>query len=166
MGNTIKLSSLRLNPRNPRQIRDERFAALCKSLKDFLAMMELRPIITDADGVILGGNMRFRALQANGLTQPQMPGNVFFQGNKFWAVEGMGTDSLCTVVQSAICLRGTEKDSENMMRIARATKYWRAASKHKEATLRKLFDVPALFAKYDRDTLPTRYIKMRAKGAT
>lgn len=69
MGNTIKLSSLRSNPRNPRQIRDERFVALCKSLKEFPQMMELRPIITDADGVILGGNMRFRALQANGMKQ-------------------------------------------------------------------------------------------------
>jgi len=32
-------------------------------------MMELRPIVTDADGTILGGNMRFEALQRNGVTE-------------------------------------------------------------------------------------------------
>jgi hypothetical protein len=77
----------------------------------------------------------------------------------------MGTDSLCTVIQSAVCLRGTEKDAEGMLKIARARKYWNASSKDKEATLRQLFDVPAMFAAYDRQTLPTRYLPLRKHGA-
>ena len=32
-------------------------------------MMELRPIIVDADGMILGGNMRYQALRHNGMTE-------------------------------------------------------------------------------------------------
>ncbi len=32
-------------------------------------MMKLRPIVIDADGVILGGNMRYEALKANGLKE-------------------------------------------------------------------------------------------------
>jgi len=63
----MKLSKIKKNPSNPRLIRDEKFARLKKSLKEFPEMMALRPIVVDADGVILGGNMRFEALKANGL---------------------------------------------------------------------------------------------------
>ncbi len=63
---TVKLFSLKINPRNPRTITEERFKALVKSLKDFPAMMELRPIVVDAAWMVLGGNMRLRALQELG----------------------------------------------------------------------------------------------------
>jgi hypothetical protein len=109
--------------------------------------------------------LNYRGKIAARLKHTGMPGNVFFQGNRFWAVEGMGTDSLCTVIQSAICLRGTEKDAEGMLKIARAPKYWNASSKDKEATLRQLFDVPSLFAAHDWRTLPTRYLPLRKHGA-
>lgn len=63
---TVKLSTLKLNPRNPRTITEQRFKALVKSLKEFPAMMELRPIVIDPAGMVLGGNMRIRALQELG----------------------------------------------------------------------------------------------------
>lgn len=59
----MKLSTIRPNPKNPRVLRDDKFQKLKKSIEDFPKMMELRPIVVDDDGVILGGNMRFRALQ-------------------------------------------------------------------------------------------------------
>ena len=59
----MKLSSIKLNPNNPRLIKDEKFKKLCKSIEEFPQMMELRPIIVDEDGVILGGNMRYQALR-------------------------------------------------------------------------------------------------------
>lgn len=59
----MKLSAIKLNPNNPRLIKDDRFKKLCKSITEFPKMMELRPIIVDDAGIILGGNMRFRALQ-------------------------------------------------------------------------------------------------------
>ena len=59
----IKLSTIRPNPKNPRVLRDDKFQKLKKSIGDFPKMMELRPIVVDDEGVILGGNMRFRALQ-------------------------------------------------------------------------------------------------------
>lgn len=62
----MKLSSLKLNPKNPRLIKDAKFKKLCDSIRDFPKMMELRPIVIDADGMILGGNMRFRALKELG----------------------------------------------------------------------------------------------------
>lgn len=65
----MKLSALKLNPNNPRFIKDDKFEKLVASIKDFPKMMELRPIVVNKDMVILGGNMRFRALQQAGYTE-------------------------------------------------------------------------------------------------
>lgn len=63
----IKLSELKTNPENPRHINDEKFKKLCESIKDFgEKMMPLRPIIIDENNIILGGNMRFKALKKLG----------------------------------------------------------------------------------------------------
>ena len=59
----MKLSDIKANPNNPRLIKDDKFKKLVKSIEEFPAMMELRPIIINADNVILGGNMRFKALK-------------------------------------------------------------------------------------------------------
>ena len=59
----MKLSEIKSNPDNPRIIRDAKFDQLKKSIQEFPAMLELRPMIIDAAGVVLGGNMRLRALQ-------------------------------------------------------------------------------------------------------
>ena len=59
----MKLSEIHTNPSNPRLIKDDRFKKLVKSISDFPKMMELRPIIIDSDSMILGGNMRFKALK-------------------------------------------------------------------------------------------------------
>lgn len=54
---------LKLNPNNPRIIKDDKYKKLKQSLKDFPQMLELRPIVYDDTNTILGGNMRLRALQ-------------------------------------------------------------------------------------------------------
>ena len=75
MTDTIRLDTLHLNdgsyglPKNPRFIRDERFRALCRSIADNPEYMPARPIIVNEAGVILGGNMRYRACQENGLVE-------------------------------------------------------------------------------------------------
>lgn len=62
----VKLTDVKANPNNPRVIRDEKFAKLKQSIIDFPEMLEKRPLVcfTDADGkfVVLGGNMRLKAL--------------------------------------------------------------------------------------------------------
>lgn len=65
----IKISDIKPNPENPRIIRDAKFEQLKKSIKEFPAMLELRPMVVDADNVVLGGNMRLRALQDLGYTE-------------------------------------------------------------------------------------------------
>jgi hypothetical protein len=65
----MKLSTIKPNPANPRTIKDAAFEKLCKSITEFPKMMALRPMVIDADGVILGGNMRFKALQHLGFKE-------------------------------------------------------------------------------------------------
>ena len=67
----MKLSDLKVNPNNPRTIKDARFKKLCNSIRDFPKMMALRPIVIDrANGnLILGGNMRYNALKALKFTE-------------------------------------------------------------------------------------------------
>ena len=62
----IKLSTIKSNPNNPRVIKDEKFAKLVKSIKDFPKMMELRPMVINEDNIVLGGNMRLKALKELG----------------------------------------------------------------------------------------------------
>lgn len=65
----IKLNTIKPNPDNPRVIKDGNFKKLQKSIQEFPQMMALRPIVIDDDGVILGGNIRYRALQDSGVKE-------------------------------------------------------------------------------------------------
>lgn len=62
----VKLSQIKPNENNPRLIKDDKFKKLVKSIQDFPEMLELRPIVVNSDMVILGGNMRYRALKEAG----------------------------------------------------------------------------------------------------
>lgn len=73
----IPLSRIKANPSNPRVLRDEKFAKLKKSIQDFPDMLNYRTLVavTDTDGklMVLGGNMRLRAMQDLGVkTAPVM----------------------------------------------------------------------------------------------
>jgi hypothetical protein len=65
----VKLSAIKKNPNNPRSIRGEQFERLKKSITEFPQMMALRPIVVDAEGVTLGGNMRLEALKTLGFKE-------------------------------------------------------------------------------------------------
>ena len=65
----MKLSDIKPNPSNPRIIKDEKFAKLVQSIKDFPQMLELRPIVINSDNIVLGGNMRLRACKEAGLKE-------------------------------------------------------------------------------------------------
>ena len=62
----LKLSQIKPNPTNPRKIGKVEMERLVKSLQDFPEMLELREIIIDENNIILGGNMRYRALKQIG----------------------------------------------------------------------------------------------------
>jgi len=65
----LPLREIKPNPDNPRVIRDEQFTRLVASLKSFPEMLALRPIVVNADRVVLGGNMRLRAAKEAGLKE-------------------------------------------------------------------------------------------------
>ena len=65
----MKLNEIKANPDNPRIIKDERFDKLVKSIEEFPKMMELRPMVIDNQNMVLGGNMRLRALQFLGFKE-------------------------------------------------------------------------------------------------
>jgi len=65
----VKITDIKSNPNNPRVIKDEKFHKLCESIKAFPKMLELRPIVVNDDMVVLGGNMRLKALKHLGLKE-------------------------------------------------------------------------------------------------
>jgi len=69
MKQNIKISEIKLNPNNPRIIKDDKFKKLVQSIKDFPEMLDIRPIVVNQDMIILGGNMRFKACKEAGLKE-------------------------------------------------------------------------------------------------
>lgn len=63
----VKINSVKLNPNNPRTIKDDKFKKLVQSIKDFPKMFQIRPIVVNDEMVILGGNMRYKAAKEAGL---------------------------------------------------------------------------------------------------
>ena len=61
---TINLTQVNVNAKNPRKISDPQLQRLVKSLLVFPEMLQLRPIVVDETNTALGGNMRYRALTA------------------------------------------------------------------------------------------------------
>jgi site-specific DNA-methyltransferase (adenine-specific) len=66
---TVKLSDIKSNPNNPRLIKDDKFFKLVKSIQGFPKMLEIRPIVVNADMIVLGGNMRLKACKEAGLKE-------------------------------------------------------------------------------------------------
>lgn len=63
----MKLSKIKPNPNNPRLVKDDKFSKLVESLKSFgEKMMPLRPMVIDENNILLGGNMRYKALKELG----------------------------------------------------------------------------------------------------
>lgn len=58
----IKISEIKSNPKNPRTITDAMYQKLLKSITDFPQMLKIRPLVIDEMNMVLGGNMRLKAL--------------------------------------------------------------------------------------------------------
>lgn len=59
----LNINDIKLNPNNPRLIKDDKFKKLVKSIKEFPEMLNIRPIVVNKEMIILGWNMRFKALK-------------------------------------------------------------------------------------------------------
>jgi DNA modification methylase len=65
----VDIKTVKPNPSNPRHIKDHKFTQLVKSIRHFPEMLQLRPIVVDADNIVLGGNMRLKACIEAGLKE-------------------------------------------------------------------------------------------------
>lgn len=59
---TVRIEIIQGNRDNPRIVNKAKYEKLKKSIKDFPEMLNLRPLIVNEHNVILGGNMRYKAL--------------------------------------------------------------------------------------------------------
>ena len=66
---SLPISKVRPNSDNPRYIKDEKFKKLVQSLRDFPEMANVRPIVVNKEMVVLGGNMRLKAMQEAGWSE-------------------------------------------------------------------------------------------------
>lgn len=59
----IPIENIKTNPNNPRKIDKVAYEKLVNSIKEFPQMLDLRPLVVDKNMVVIGGNMRLKALQ-------------------------------------------------------------------------------------------------------
>jgi hypothetical protein len=62
----VKINDIKSNPNNPRIIKDAKFRKLVESIKSFPEMANVRPIVVNTDMIVLGGNMRLKAMKEAG----------------------------------------------------------------------------------------------------
>ena len=79
----MKITDLKLNPKNPRVIKDHKFQELVKSLKDDPEILSVKKLLYDEtnNNIILGGNQRFSALLELGYKD--IPEKWLEKGGKF-----------------------------------------------------------------------------------
>jgi len=65
----VKISDVKINPDNPRLIKDDNFRKLVKSIQEFPEMLEIRPIVVNKNMIVLGGNMRLKACKEAGVKE-------------------------------------------------------------------------------------------------
>tara|TARA_R100000773_G_scaffold28836_1_gene24797 strand:+ start:514 stop:1683 length:1170 start_codon:yes stop_codon:yes gene_type:complete len=69
MRKKVDINDIKPNNENPRLINRNKIKKLIKSLQDFPEMLEKRPLIVDENMVVLGGNMRLKALKKAGIKE-------------------------------------------------------------------------------------------------
>jgi hypothetical protein len=62
----VSIKDIKPNPNNPRLVKDNKFAKLVESVKGFPDMLNVRPIVVNKDMIVLGGNMRLKAMKEAG----------------------------------------------------------------------------------------------------
>jgi DNA modification methylase len=76
-----KVSELRVWDKNPRGIKKKDFERLKKQIVDLGAY---KPLLATDDGIVIGGNMRLRALMDLGVTNVWVNTITFFEEDKKW----------------------------------------------------------------------------------
>jgi hypothetical protein len=79
----VPIEQVKENPTNPRNITASQLEKLKKSIKQFPQMLDIRPLVVDETGTVLGGNMRLTALKELGYDKvPIIPANNLTEQQK------------------------------------------------------------------------------------
>jgi len=68
----VDIKSIKENKENPRFITESKFKKLVKSIKEFPDMLNIRPLVVDENMVVLGGNMRLKAMKEAGFEKAKI----------------------------------------------------------------------------------------------
>jgi len=83
-----------------------------------------------------------------------------YDGDHFTVCESIYTETLPSTALQAICHRGTEKDSDNIRKLAlKWHNYDKLSGEAKLTVLSQGFDLKTIFGEFSAETLPTRNIK-------
>lgn len=63
----LNIKQIKFNDKNPRTITPTQLKKLKKSITEFPEMLQLRPLVVDENNMVLGGNMRLKALTELGI---------------------------------------------------------------------------------------------------
>jgi len=88
----VKIDKIKINPANPRIIKNYKYKKLLKSIIEFPEMLFLRPIVVNSEMVVIGGNQRYRACQEAGLKD--VPIIMATEFNKMQISRFMITDNI------------------------------------------------------------------------
>ena len=73
--NTLPITKIKGNKKNPRLIKNAEYIKLLKSIKELDGMMQVNPLTLDIDNMIIAGNMRIKACKELGWKK--VPVNIY-----------------------------------------------------------------------------------------
>ncbi len=65
----MRIADIKPNPANPRRISEAALERLAESIRRDPEFMAIRPIVVNADGIILGGNQHYEAIKKLGMSE-------------------------------------------------------------------------------------------------
>ena len=68
----LPLTDIIPNEENPRYITEDKLEKLIQSIEEFPEMTTMRPLVVNQDNILIGGNMRYKALQKLGYTDTKV----------------------------------------------------------------------------------------------
>lgn len=84
--------------------------------------------------------------------------NIFYHGQRIWAVQTGTTEGLASAALHVLMLRGDETHAQIVRKLATSKAFWAANTAARCRTLEAHLDIDRLFGWYTWDDLPTRYL--------
>ena len=103
----VKISAIKANPNNPRICRDDKFAKLVQSIRDFPEMLRLRPIVVNDDMIVLGGNIPGKTQVVSTQIYGYVEAMEYTQAH--WLAGGMVVFSFAVLIALSLLKKRTDR---------------------------------------------------------